>query len=440
MASGIVLYKRGKKGIFWCRVRNRAGRIVRKSTHCVDREAALLVASKLERASADPTHARAYETTLEGCMNDYLDDLERRGRSDATKAIALQKCGHFIRLWGPKKAMGSIDARTVTEYTDTRRAEGVTGFTIKKELGHLRQVLTIARHHRVFHLAPEEVLPPYFVGEHKPKTRWPTPGELEALLAQLDKRRAAHVLFIVATGARWSESVKASRSDVMFELGIVRLHGTKTAAAAGDVPITPISLPYLQRAIDGAPGTSPLFHEWGKVWRDLQAACARAGIAPVSPNDLRRAFGHWHRASGVGLDLMSKILRHRTDKLAQTTYANIDARAVGRLIEKQLKTGVPDLYLSGGSGAQKELSSGHAADDEPPAKQAKTASAPGATRTCDLRFRKPTHELDWKRRSDGTKLGLLRKSSATLVPNLYPDQLEHLQSLLLTARGALGAS
>ena len=87
MGSGIVLYKRGKKGVLWCRVRNRAGRIVRKSTHGVDREAALLVARDFERASADPTHSRAYETTLEGCMNDYLDDLERRGRSEATKAI-----------------------------------------------------------------------------------------------------------------------------------------------------------------------------------------------------------------------------------------------------------------------------------------------------------------------------------------------------------------
>lgn len=46
-------------------------------------------------------------------------------------------------------------------------------------------------------------------------------------------------------------------------------------------------------------GTDGLWHRPGNVRRDLHAACARAGIDPCSPNDLRRTFGHWMRAAGL---------------------------------------------------------------------------------------------------------------------------------------------
>ena len=41
-----------------------------------------------------------------------------------------------------------------------------------------------------------------------------------------------------------------------------------------------------------------LFLPWSNVRRDLIAACQRAGIEAVSPNDLRRTYSMWMKAAG----------------------------------------------------------------------------------------------------------------------------------------------
>jgi len=405
------LYKRN--GVWWCRVRNAAGRMVRKSTRCRDYEAAVIAYGELERASASQDHARAEETTLERCVNDYLADLVRRGRSKATIAIAQQKTGHLLRLWGKHFRMGRITARLVNEYVDARIREGVKRFTVKKELGHLGQVLVLARYHRLFHMAVELILPPFFSGGHKPKTRWPTPAELEAVLLQLAPHRAAHVAFIVATGARKSEAEKAHRSDVDWARGVVRVRGTKTETADDEVPITSLTERYLRAALENAPGKERLFLAWGKYHRDIHAACVRAGVDSFSPNDLRRAFGKWHRAAGVSVELVSKMLRHTTDKLAQTTYARLDGAQVSALVNQQIQI-VPTVYQTGAQDTPKALPMLEG-ETMNAGKTKLFVGAPGRTRNAGLRFRKPSDE----RRSLGTKLGVYRSRLARVVPDVY---------------------
>lgn len=405
---GERLYRRGDT--WWCRVRNAAGRTIRKSTRCRDYQAAVVVAAEFERAAASTTHATAEETAFQGCVNDYLADLVRRGRSKATIEIAQQKTGHMLRLWGKSFPMGRISARVVTEYIDKRLSESASRFTVKKELGHLGQVLRIARHHGVFHLDPERVVPPYFSGEHRPRTRWLTPDELRKLLDELDRRRAAHVAYIVATGSRWSESLRARRGDIDVARGLARIRGTKTDRADAEVPISAVNEGLLEEALADAPGRDLLFHPWGKVVRDLKAACVRAGIEPCSPNDLRRTFGHWHRQAGIPVDIVALMLRHATDKLAQTTYARLAGEALRALVTKQLQStsgSVPVLYQEGASDDPKALPVHEG--------NALNTSAPGKNRTCDLRFRNPKDT----RRSRGTILGVARSRVGSGVSELY---------------------
>lgn len=400
------LYKRGKKGVWWCRVRGRHGRVIRKSTRTPDYQAAIDVAAQYERAFATEDNANAEETTLESCVADYLADLARRGRSKATQKIAQQKTGHFLRRWTGKMPMARLTAKLVTEYIDARLAEGVERFTVKKELGHLRQIIRLARYHRVYHQDPETVLPPYFQGKHVPRKRWPTPAELHALLQQLHRHRAAHVAYMTATGARLGESYRALRSDADFDRRVVHIHGTKTEGADDDVPITGVNEGLLRWALANAPGKTVLFHPWGKIHRDLAAACIRAGIATVTPNDLRRAFGHWHRGHGVDVNLVSKMLRHTTDKLAQTTYAKLSGQEVAKLVNSAL-AGVPDLYQSTAETGPTMLQQ----RNESWEKQA----PPGEIES-------PTNglgNLGTDARSVGTKLGVLRARQRARVSNLY---------------------
>lgn len=409
------LYRRGEW--WWCRVRNRAGRIVRRSTHCTEYAAALEVAAEYERSAASEADAAAEETTLERGVNDYLADLARRGRAKATIAIAAQKTGHFIRVWGKSLPLARITARAVTDYIDRRLAEDVTRFTVKKELGHLGQVLRLARYHRCYGLDVDQVIPPFFHGGHVPRKRWPTPDELQRLVNALHPARAAMVLYIVATGARLSEALRAERGDVDWTRRVVHVRGTKTERADDDVPITDLTAPLLRASLAHAPGKTALFAPWGKIHRDLAAACQRAGIPRLSPNDLRRAFGHWHRAAGVSAELVSKLLRHTTDKLAQTTYARLSGEEVGALVGRSLVR-VPDLYPPTKTNGENAHERAH---DDAPKALATVANrewlrgAPGPARTGDLRFRKPKDSA----RSRGTKLGLARARAARGVPDLY---------------------
>jgi integrase len=404
------LYWRGGK--LWCRVPGPGGRIVRKATRCTHEAAATRRADELERRFADPRHAAAAAATLEGSVRALLDDMRRRGLAHATRAIASQKLGHFLRVWGMQFPMVEIGPQPVLDYIDARQREWVTRFTIAKELAHLGQMLKLARYLGVYHRDPVEVLPPFFHGDHKPRGRKLTAAEFEALLWEFTDRRAAHLCFIVATGARKSEAVKARRRDIFPEH--VHLHGTKTLLADDDVPITPISRPWLERAMRDAPGKDVLFAPWGNLARDVGAACVRVGIARVTPNDLRRTFGSWHRDAGVSAELVSKLLRHTTDKLAQTTYAKLQASAVGKLISACLEGSavgsktVSDLYQNRESSDPKEPEEDH----EP----AGNTSAPEMSRTSDFRFRKPIAT----RASRGTKLGIERARQNRAVLGLYP--------------------
>ena len=180
-------------------------------------------------------------------------------------------------------------------------------------------------------------------------------------------------------------------------------------ATDDDVPITPISRPWVEAAVSRARPEGEMFGSWGNLTRDLNAACARAGVAPMTPNDLRRAFGSWHRDAGVSAELVSKLLRHTTDKLAQTTYAKLQAPALGELVSRAISR-VPVLYAGD---ARNGANESERADDT--SKNAGNSGATRGNRTPDLRFTKP----DENGRSYSLKQGESRGLPESSVPSVY---------------------
>lgn len=332
------LYDRGTRYI-WAKLPDEHGRIRPVTTKCTDEKAASAFCDEWERKAADPAYRRAAEARLVDCIEDFLVELRRQQVSAATYEVATIKLGHLLRLWSPAWPMLRIDADLVLRYIDTREGEGVKPITVKKELDHLRRMLAWARFRGNFPRDLATVIPPNYSSRHKPKTRCPSPEEVAALLRNLAPHRAAHVAFIAATGARRGESARAQRSDVDLKRLVVRIRGTKTERAADEVPITGLTYALVLFAIQNAPGDAPMFAPWGKYHRDIKAACVRAGIEPLSPNDLRRAFGKWHRdlvlrtggSKESAAEATSLMLRHTTDKLAQTTYARSSASDVGTM-------------------------------------------------------------------------------------------------------------
>lgn len=77
---------------------------------------------------------------------------------------------------------------------------------------------------------------------------------------------------------------------------LLTLRGTKTPNAWRYLPLRDHEKlsALLKAVIEALPeGETQLFDRWTNVRRDLIAACKRAGIETVTPNDLRRTFGTW---------------------------------------------------------------------------------------------------------------------------------------------------
>lgn len=314
----------------------------RVSTGCTDKKAAEIIGNRLEREAADPAHAAQAKARTVDALDELLRQVKRKGRSPATYSFNEQKAGHLRRLLPAKCAQ--ITHLELQAYVDARTSEGAARSTIKKELGVLRAALRLARRNGLFARETSEVMPDV-EDDYRPRTRWLTPWELVALCQQLPTYRAAHVAFIVATGARWGESVRAEACDANGTPPTFwKLRGTKTRAAARTIPVLPMFAPALVWSLAHAED-GRLFPSWGNARRDLGAACAAAGIAACSPNDLRRTHSRWLRDAGVETGLIAAQLGHTTSRMVDLVYGKLPSESLGKLLlertPKALTEGTP---------------------------------------------------------------------------------------------------
>ena len=331
------LFWREENRFIQANVRGGDGKLERRSTKCVDEQAAVLWVNEQERASANPRYRDAAKATLFPAIEAAQRELQRRKRSAGTLSKFTQKAGHLLRLWGSDMTLARISAATVEDYIAAREREGVKPITVHAELQALRLILKVAAHHGLFEAKLEQVMPILYSSQHKPRTRWLSLDEMRALFDHVEEHHAAHLGFMAATGARRGESQRAERQDVDWDRGVVRIRGTKTEGAAAEIPITAITAELLAWSLACAPNKEGvLFRPWHNLNRDVAAACERAGIARCSPNDLRRTFAQWHRTKGIGAGDLAIMLRHTTSKLAETTYAKLSGENLGKLLEAKL--------------------------------------------------------------------------------------------------------
>jgi integrase len=128
------------------------------------------------------------------------------------------------------------------------------------------------------------------------------------------------VLLAIYAGGRSSE-VEALRweRDVDLEGRWLLQPGTKTPQSRRKVRIPDPLMPHLVAAKPEA-GTGPVVEPWLNIRRDLRAACKRAGIAPVSPNDLRRTFASWMKQQGEDSAVVAKLMSHASTRMVDLVY------------------------------------------------------------------------------------------------------------------------
>jgi len=56
---------------------------------------------------------------------------------------------------------------------------------------------------------------------------------------------------------------------------------------------------------------------------DGAAACARAGISKVTPNDLRRSYASWMKQGGEDSMVVARLLGHSSSTMVETVYGQL---------------------------------------------------------------------------------------------------------------------
>lgn len=333
--TGPRLVRRGR--IWYCWVPKPGGGTRRVGTNCTDRKAAEAAARELERRAADPAHQASYTTTIQQACDRFLASRKRAGRAAGTLHHYEVKTSHLATKL--RMSLATLTMGAVEKYIDARTAEGAARTTVKKELRALRGVLLHAKRQGLWTGDIDRVIPEY-ADDYKPRTRalnWDEAGRLLHALETPDgphtleqaRNRAGMVAFILATGARWGEAVRARREDITEDF--VHLRGTKTKAALRTVPVVKLTrglLDYALAAVGDRDGR--LFDSWSNPSRDLSVACRQAGIEKASPNDLRRSLATWMRALGVDISIIAAVLGHTTSRMVERVY--------GRLSPEDLRT------------------------------------------------------------------------------------------------------
>jgi len=313
------------------------GRRIQRTTKCTDRKAAEAAVREWERCAQDSAYAATHSATLARALEQLLIDRRFKGRSAATIECYRVKAGHVLRILGENAKLAEVDARAIDRYIELRMKEGAARNTVHKELTVVRATLKLAKRRGEYPRDIEQVMPSGFSTDYKHRTRFLTVPEAQRLLAELLPDRAACMAFIIATSARWGEAVRARREDIAPDGSYVRLRGTKTEQAERIVPMVGWAQPLIAHALDYCGGKDGLmFKPWDNVRHDLEAACERAGIAKVTPNDLRRTCATWLRQNGVEPHLIGCMLGHRDSRMVERVYGRMPVESLRDSLERRL--------------------------------------------------------------------------------------------------------
>jgi len=317
-------YKRGNT--WFVKFRDADGQLQRKSTKQRDPEMARRAGEQIVKetlACAPPETATPGSSVMEVCAR-YLANLERKGRAEGTLHFYTVKLGNIVDVFRYRD-VNTVTLTDLEEYVDDRMID-VAMSTAAKEVKALRSALRHARKHGIYHGDPSRIIPE-LDGAYVPRDRFLSSEEFSALHAKLSENRRDYLMAYCGIGARESELYAVTAYDLNDIQQSVRIPGTKTRRADRVVPVSDDVWPVLVRRAHAADTGAALFAPWTNGRRDLAAACKRAGIAPVTFNDLRRTFASRLAEAGVPEITIAQYMGHSTSAMVRRIYAQVSPAA-----------------------------------------------------------------------------------------------------------------
>lgn len=252
-------------------------------------------------------------------------------KAEATREMYREKGRRIIATLGDVD-INDIDRDMLTGYIATRLGgeRPASPHTVQKELITIRRSLREAVDRGVLKAMPAI---PRFSPRYKPREVWLTPDQFERLAAELEPGRELWAALAALGGMRAGEVERLRWPMVDLEAGRIKVPGTKTESARRTIPIAPALLARLDLAPGSGSGANlPVVAPWGNVRRDLAAACKRAGVPRVSPNDLRRTFASWLVQRGVPPLTVATLMGHSSSRMVEKVYGKLSAEVLDSAI------------------------------------------------------------------------------------------------------------
>ncbi len=317
--------------LWWTWFYDHQGKKVRRSTRQKDRALALKAAELIQREHMKRA-AEGPSITIEDALSQFLANVERKGREEATLEYYVRKCKPLLRVLGASTNILSLDLRVTNGYLDEREAEGVSRATIVKELVLLTMALRVAAKHGLYPRDPKLLMPFGTENSYVPRDRVLTENDYRQLRANIAPDRRMHLDLLTQCGMRAGEVERLRVGDVDVTNARLRAPGKKGRKDRAErwIPIPPDLEEALTEQLEGRKPDEALLAPWTNQRRALRTAAERVGIPPLSANDLRRSFATWLAERGVPEMITAALMGHANSGMVRRVYARIgdDAKRV----------------------------------------------------------------------------------------------------------------
>lgn len=335
-------YRRKGSPYWWVKFTDASGKPAYRSTGTTDLEEAKaleakwrLEAHQLRQWGIQPEH------TFDEMMHAFISAKKGEWRAPERVALACQRLQpHFTGKYVERMRRADI-----ADYIQARKADGVTGSTINRELDVLSAAFNFAAHTKEWGVRNPVV--GMSLKQPEGRLRWITREEADRLIEEASKEiKAPHladfIRLAINTGCRKNELLKLTWDRVDLVVGHFRLEGENTKT--GKRRIVPLSVP-ARTALESrarfreqhCPASPWVFsHKDGTRLQDVRngfgSACERAGITNFRIHDLRHTCASWLVSAGVPLFEVKELLGHSSIEMTER-YSHLAPENLNRVME-----------------------------------------------------------------------------------------------------------
>jgi integrase/recombinase XerD len=316
-----TVYRRGS--VYWVRFRAN-GHHVRRSAHTAKKPEAMAFLQRLLTENAANARGDRPRHRYDEAVEKFLSEATIRPKTRACYTSSDRACRPIFE----GRYVDEIDRRSLGDLVSMRKRNGVSDTTIRRDLAFLSSMCAMATRWAWLDTNPVTSFGKRTLKEARPRTRFLSHAEYEALLANAADHVRPAITLAVETGLRKEELFGLMVSAIDLARREVTLDQTKSGVPRR-VPLSDSAIATIKALLgqQGRPKTLYLFVKpdgtrYADMKKGFAAACRRATITGLRWHDLRHTFASWFVQSNGDLYHLSRILGHATVQMT-TRYSHL---------------------------------------------------------------------------------------------------------------------